>query len=167
MPRKKVVKWDTKTEDFVLDKMSEGMQPTEVFRLYADKLPSYKTFARRQVDDLEFKARVDAAYEVIFNLQITELDEITKMTAYEVMAKYGKTRSGDNKEFAEAAEFKKSRIDVLKYSIAKIASIFSSRFNPKQTIEHTGNAAGITFVIADYSSQNLKEKIIDAKIEDE
>lgn len=139
---KKTIKWTKKIENLILDEMAAGNEPALIFRKYADQLPSLRTFNRKQLDDPEFKEKVDAAYTVIYQIKQAELSELTSLSAKAAIEKYGTLtieEQAEGVDFKSAAEFKKSRIDALKFELGKLAGVFSRRYDKKQTVEHTGN----------------------------
>lgn len=140
---KKIVKWNKKIAEFIVEQMCDGLEPATIFKLHSDKLPSIRTFNRKQIDDPEFKEKVDAAYTVIYQIKQAELNDLTSKTTSELKPDI---------EFKEAAEWKKARIDALKFELGKLAGVFSRRYDKKQVIEHQGELDNkFTFVIPDYS----------------
>lgn len=145
----KKVKWTKKIEDFVLDEMMQGKEPAIIFRENSAKLPSLRTFNRKQVDDPDFKERVDAAYTVIYQIKQAELNELTSKTTSELKP---------DVDFKEAAEWKKARIDALKFELGKLAGVFSRRYDKKQSIELSGESnQTIRFVLPEWT----KNRVID------
>lgn len=146
---KKTVKWSKKIEDFILDEMCKGIEPATIFRTHADKLPSLRTFNRKQIDDAEFKEKVDAAYTVIYQLKQAEMTELTSKLASEL-------RPGH--DFKEVEAWRRARLDALKFELGKLAGVFSRRYDKKQTVEHTGNVSNeCRLVLPNWANQ---EKII-------
>lgn len=155
MVKKKAIKWSKKIEDFVLDEMCKGLEPALIFRKHEDKLPSLRTFNRRQVDDLEFKEKVDAAYTVIYQIKQAELSDLTAKATSELRP---------DLEFREAAEYKKTRVDALKFELGKLAGVFSRRYDKKTTIEHQGTTtSAIQFILPEWT----KHRVIDVEKDDD
>lgn len=143
----KMVKWSKKIENFIVEEMTKGKMPAIIFREHADKLPSIRTFNRKQIDDPVFKEKIDAAYTVIYQQLQAELTELTSKTTSELKP---------DVDFKEAAEWKKTRVDALKFELGKLAGVFSRRYDKKQTIEHQGAVENsFKFVIPDYSSNRI------------
>ena len=139
-----MIKWSKKIADFIVDEMTKGHEPASIFREHADKLPSIRTFNRKQIDDADFKEKVDAAYTVIYQIKQSELNDLTSKTTSELKP---------GVDFKEAAEWKKSRIDALKFELGKLAGVFSRRYDKKTVVEHTGELENkFTFVIPNYAS---------------
>ena len=144
-------KWTKKLQDFLLDEMIKGKDPTNIIRENSDKLPSESSFHRRQIDDLDFREKVDIAYTCQYQQMKAELHELTSLSAMAAMDKYGTLASGEEVDFKSAAEFKKSRIDAIKFELGKLAGTFSKRYDKKQTLEVTGQLESQhTFVLPDY-----------------
>jgi len=158
MPRKKIIKWTSKIEDFILDEMIKGKDPSNIFKDNADKLPDIRTFHRRQIDDVEFREKVDAAYTVQYQMLKAELHELSTKTTSQILP---------DADFKEAAEYKRTRIDALKFELGKLAGVFSRRYDKKQTLEIDSGSLGpsFTFIIPDYSADkeqiSSKCKVID------
>lgn len=144
--------------------IEDKLLPAKIFRVFKDKLPSIKTYNRRLLDDNDFREKVNAAYEVIFDDLHAQLEDISCMSATDAILKYGNINNPEDVDFKEAAEFKKSRIDTLKFSLARLAAVLSRKYNVKQQIEHTGQLESqYTFVLPDYSKPT---KTIDVKLGD-
>ena len=149
MKRKKAIKWSKKIEDFIVDEMTKGIEPAIIFREHADMLPDIRTFNRRQVTDGVFKEKIDAAYTVIYQIKQAELNELTGKLTSELKP---------GVDFKEAAEWKKARIDALKFELGKLAGVFSRRYDKKQVIEHQGELDNkFTFVIPNYADTKTIE----------
>ena len=163
MTRKRQVAWSKKHENFVLDSMvDDKLLPAQIFTRFKDTLPSLRTFNRRLIDDPEFREKVNACYEVIFDDLHVQLEEISMMSATKAILAYSDVTESDEVDFREAAEFKKSRIDTLKFSLAKLASVLSRKYNSKQLIEHTGQIENRqVFVLPDYVKQYQQGQVID------
>lgn len=148
--RKSEIKWSSKIEDFILDRMCEGMQPAHIFKKYSSELPSLRTFNRKQLDDAIFRDKVDAAYTVIYQMKMAEMDTLSSGVA---------SSHFPGVDFKEAEAALKRRIDTLKFDLGKMAGTMSKRFNTKQVVEHTGSVdSNITYVIANYTKNT--EKVI-------
>lgn len=155
MARKKKISLTSKVKNFIVDKLAEGMNVAAICRTYPNEVPDVKTIYRAQVKDEEFASKMTEAYTCYYMQLIGELDEISKALPSEMYP---------NVDFKEAEATLKRRQDGLKYSIAKLAPILSSRFDKAQKVEHTGEIkdSGPKYVIMDYAAK-LEKPVEDVR----
>lgn len=135
------VKWSPEVEDFILDKMADGMDVAQIVRAYPSQVPAAKNIYRRSIDNPDFGLKVNEAYTVLLMHRMDELHRVSNLTASEAYP---------GLDFREAEATLKRRVDEAKFVLSKMAPILSNRFDKAQRIEHSGAIEGPTIQVLNY-----------------
>lgn len=134
----------SETKEFILDRMTEGMDITQISTAYPDRVPSASAIYKLSLTDEEFADRLNNAYTVLLMHRMDELHKIAGQTASEAYPHV--------EDWRQAEAVLKRRMDEAKFVLGKMAPILSTRFNRTEKIEVTGNTSH-QLLIVDYSSQ--------------
>lgn len=148
--RKKRVTLTEPLKEFIIDKITEGMDVTEMCRRYPKKLPDPKTIYRAQITDLDFRDKMDDAYSILLRIRMEEFREVAKPTW--VRDRLETEFNGDQKLAFEA---RRAKMDELKFILGKMAPVLTKRFDKAQKVEHSGDMP--TIVIQQYGQEEKKE----------
>ena len=139
MPRKKRIALTKDLKDKVLGYMSQGMSVSEMCK--KDKtLPIPATIYNASTEDPDFAHKMTQGYTVLLMQSADELDYISTAPLSELYPSL---------EGKDAYEARRSRIDVLKFKLGKLAPILSSRFDKAAKVEHTGTVTNAITVTLD------------------
>lgn len=117
---KKTVKVTAKSKEFLLAAICEGYDLENACRKFPNDLPSVRTITNHMVKDPEFDLEVSRAYTVLYMKRMSELESLSTITTGELCP---------GLDFREAAEYKKSRIDAIKFLLGKMAPTLSRKFD--------------------------------------
>lgn len=159
--KKKDVKWTAKVQEFILDKMSDGLDVAQIVRSYPESVPAAKTIYRRSIENPEFGDAMNQAYTVLLMHRMDELHSVSSLTASEAYPGI---------DWREAEATLKRRIDEAKFVLGKMAPILSKRFDKAQKVEHSGQVEGPQIQVLNYHSPSplpgIEQLIIDSSIAD-
>jgi hypothetical protein len=133
MANKPQVRFTSKVKRFILDKMAQGHDISQICDKWPDKVPHKDSIYRRSVQDTEFAEEINQAYTVLLMHRLDELHQICGQTAAEAYPHVEDWRQ------AEAAL--KRRIDEAKFVLGKMAPILSRRFDKAEKIEVKNSGA--------------------------
>lgn len=145
MSRKKFTK---EVKEFILQKMSEGNDISQIAAKWSDKVPKKDSIYRKAVEDLDFAEDVNRAYTVLLMHRMDELHEISSKTATELYP---------DLDWREGEATLKRRIDEAKFVLGKMAPILSRRFDKADKVDVTGIDTGPKIAIINYHS---KQKLV-------
>lgn len=141
----KKIAFTRKVKDFILQKMAEGMDISQLCSKYPDKVPHRDSIYRKSLTDKEFAEEINQAYSILLMHRMDELHRISSMTATEAYPNVEDWRQ------AEAAL--KRRIDEAKFVLGKMSPILSKRFDKAQKLEVENTGKPQLSVINYYSKE--------------
>jgi len=148
---KKYVRFTKKVKDFIIDKMHEGMNVSEICRKYPEEVPDSKTIYKRSMTDEDFKKRMDDAYTILMMQYNDQLKDISRPEwVIENLHLF-------NDDPKIAFEARRAKMDDLKFTLGKLAPILSKRFDKASKIEIEGNNTGPQINILNYSTEDIKK----------
>jgi hypothetical protein len=130
----KLVKFTPEVVEFILQKMSEGYDISQITKNWPDKVPHKDSIYRKSLDDPEFAEKVDQAYTILLMHRLDELHEISSKTAVELYP--------DVEDWRQAEATLKRRMDAAKFVLGKMAPVLSKRFDKTSKVEISGELAG-------------------------
>jgi len=159
-------KFSSRVKKFILEKMSEGINPTKCCKLYPKECnnihPStpYKHAQRNK----EWAKELEQAFEYYYMQRIAELDELSDPDW--VLKRLESIFNGDSKL---AFESRRAKMDAIKFELSNLAPKMAKKFDKAQKVEVEGQALGPQIVIMDYSvgtAQKTVEKAVNNLIEE-
>jgi len=130
----KQVKFSEEVKQFILQKMAEGYDISQIAKNWPDKVPHKDSIYRKSLDDPEFAEQVDRAYTVLLMHRLDELNEISSKTAAELYPHV--------EDWRQAEATLKRRVDTAKFVLGKMAPVLSKRFDKTSKVEISGELAG-------------------------
>lgn len=145
---------------FICEKISEGMNITEISKKFPDKVPTANTMHKWRERKPEFREMTIEAYESYFHVKLDEYEYITKTAAEILYPDY---------DFRQAAEARKARMKGLEYQISAVAPLLTRTWNKANKLEVEGleTNSGPQIVIMNYSDESLMKDITPNKLEDD
>lgn len=140
----KPVKFTDQVKEFILQKMAEGHDISQIAKQWPDKVPHKDSIYRKSLEDPEFAEQVDRAYTVLLMHRLDELQEISTKTASELYPDI---------DWREAEATLKRRVDTAKFVLGKMAPVLSKRFDKATRLELSGDAAGPQIAVINYYSE--------------
>lgn len=146
---------------FICEKISEGLNITEIANTYPDKVPKANTIHKWRERKREFREMTIEAYESYFHVKLDEYEYITKTAAEVLYPDY---------DFRQAAEARKSRMKGLEYQISAVAPLLTRTWNKANKLEVEGleSNSGPQIVIMNYATEEIKplKDVTAGKLED-
>jgi len=142
----KQIRFSKEVKNFILQKMAEGNDISQISEKWPDKVPHKDSIYRKSVQDKAFAEDINQAYTVLLMHRMDELHRIAGQTAQEAYP--------DVEDWRQAEATLKRRIDESKFVLGKMAPILSRRFNTSTKIEVSGDALAPKMIIMNYAEPN-------------
>lgn len=125
----------------IAELVSTGLDVKQALKKLGDPIKA-NTVYKEYTHDPAFRDLMYTAYFAYVMSKESRLNEIALLTASEAYP---------NLDFREAEAKLKREVDILKFTVAKVAPILSPAFDKKVHVEHTGQVnQGITLVLDNY-----------------
>jgi len=148
--KKKQVRFSAKVEEFIIDKMAEGHDISQITKRWPDNVPDRAVIYRRAASNEAFAEKINQAYTVLLMHRMDEMHDLAGKTALEAYPEV--------EDWRQAEATLKRRIDEAKFILGKMAPILSKRFDKAQKVEVSGDALGNQVAIINYClPEDLKQ----------
>ena len=147
MSRKKKteVKFTKAVEDLIIENIQNGVPLARLCRENPNTIPERSVVYYHADRDESFQKRLDDAYAIyVFGL----IDELERISTAPIAELYPEL------DFKSACEARRTRIDVLKFTAAKLAPVLSKRFDRAQKIDVSGEITLPTINVLTFSESN-------------
>jgi len=154
---KKRVILTEEVKEFILEKMHEGMDISNISKKYPDKVPTADNIYKASLKDKDFENRVNDAYSVLLMRRLDELNDLMDEN-------WCKDRLGQfDGDYKLAFEARRAKLDVLKFILGKMSPILSRRFQKQERLEVTGLEGAASISIINYYADKEPVNIIESK----
>jgi hypothetical protein len=154
---KKYVHFTRDIKDFVLEKMHGGMSILEIATKFPDKVPVADKMYKASLKDEKFKQEVDDAYAVILMRKLDELFDLGD----ENWCRDRLDQFDGN--YKLAFEARKTKVEISKFALGKMAPVLSKRFQKTDKLEVSGMEGSSVAIINYYADSPTTTISVDNK----
>lgn len=155
MSRESAVQFTDEVVEFILDKMCEGYDISQICSKWPDKVPHRKSIYRKSLTDESFAEKMNQAYTVLLMIRMDDLHEIANVPASQAYPEL---------DWREAEATLKRRMDESKFVLGKMGPILSKRFDRTQKLEIEGKDLGPQLTVINYYKQDDTLKLPNEKV---
>lgn len=151
MARKEKMKFTKKVKEFIIQKMCEGHDVSQICELWPKKVPFKDSIYRKSTQDLKFAEEYNQAYTI---LMMNRMDEAYRIARLPATVVYPEVQT-----WQQAEATLKRRIAVDEFMLKHMAPVFSRRFDKAAKIEVTGHVEAQLAVINYYKPPSKVEPL--------
>ena len=150
---------DKACKEFILDKMSQGMDVLDICTTYPDKCPSPQVIYKAGTKGDLFSTQLSEAYGIMYMQRMDKMHKIASTPASELYPLL--------QDWKEAEATKKSVLKEMEFSMVRLAPLFTKRFQQVQQVEHTGVPAAQIVAVNYHTIDTTQQQCIDKVVEGE
>jgi len=157
--RKKQTRFTPKIASFIVDKLSEGMNISQICKNYPKRNLNPVTISRWRDAHPEFGKAVDEAYDSYFRVAVDKLEHVSLSPLAEL---YPELEGKDAYEQRRSAQYYYT-------NALKVADKLTKRWQQTSKVHNTGtNTGGIVYQVINYHAAPLlsNDKVKDAQVID-